>query len=352
MTRKKKGRKTAKKILLYLAIFLLLIAAAGAFVLYRMILSPNINVGGKESVYLYIPTGSNFKRVCDSLYSHDLVKDKTTFEWLARFRKYPDKVKPGKYRVEKNCTNYELINMLRSGRQEPVKLIFNNIRTKEQLAHRIDEQLEPDSTDIIGLLNNGPYLETYGFVPENVLVMFLPNTYEFYWNTSAEQFIERMYKEYNKFWNTDRVDKASGMGLTPVDIAILASIVKSETTKTDEMSRIAGVYINRFNKNMLLQADPTVIYAWGDFSIKRLFGKHLAIDSPYNTYKYTGLPPGPINLPEGRIIDKVLDYEKHNYIYFCAKEDLSGYHAFAKTYDEHQANARRYQKALNKLNIR
>ncbi|OQA02251.1 MAG: putative aminodeoxychorismate lyase [Bacteroidetes bacterium ADurb.Bin408] len=182
--------------------------------------------------------------------------------------------------------------------------------------------------------------------------MFLPNTYEFYWNTSAEQFMERMHKEYIKFWNAERVDKASAMSLSTADVSILASIVKSETNKADEMSRIAGVYINRLNRGMPLQADPTVIYAWGDFTIKRLLLKHLDIDSPYNTYKNTGLPPGPITLPEGHVIDKVLDYEKHNYLYFCAKEDLSGYHVFANNYNDHQANARRYQKALNKLNIR
>jgi len=352
MARKKNSKQRFKFFLLLFIIIVVLIGATSSLILYRMMFKPNVNLRGEKTAYLYIPSGANFEMTCKILYDNDFIIDKTSFEWVARLKKYPKNVKPGRYLIKSNYSNHDLISMLRSGRQEPVKLIFNNIRTKEQLAHRIDEQLEPDSTDIISLLNNGPFLEKYGFVPENVLVMFLPNTYEFYWNTSAEQFIERMYKEYNTFWNSDRVDKASGMGLTPVDIAILASIVKSETTKTDEMSRIAGVYINRLNKNMLLQADPTVIYAWGDFNIKRLFGKHLAIDSPYNTYKYTGLPPGPINLPEGRIIDKVLDYEKHNYIYFCAKEDLSGYHAFAKTYDEHQANARRYQKALNKLNIR
>ena len=231
-------------------------------------------------------------------------------------------------------------------------MVFNNIRTKEQFAGRISNQIETDSLSIINLLNNNSFLEKYELNSQNVMVMFIPNTYELYWNTSAEKLFERMNHEYKKFWNEERTDKAAAVGLTTVEISILASIVQSETNKKDEMARIAGTYINRLNKGMLLQADPTVVYALGDFTIKRLLSKHLEIDSPYNTYKYTGLPPGPITIPDATTIDKVLNYEKHDYLFFCAREDLSGYHAFAKTLAEHSANAKKYQKALDKMNIR
>lgn len=313
---------------------------------------PNVKLGDKQTAYVCVPTGATFDDVINILNKDKFIIDPNTFKWLAEIKKYPEKVKPGRYQLTANMNNNELINLLRSGKQKPVKLVFNNIRTKEQFAGRIADQIEADSLSIINILNNNSFLEKYNFTSQNVMVMFIPNTYEIYWNTSAVKFFDRMNHEYIKFWNKERIDKAASVGLTAVEVSILASIVQSETTKKDEMSRIAGAYINRLNKGMLLQADPTVVYAWGDFSIRRLLKKHLEIDSPFNTYKYSGLPPGPITISEASTIDKVLNYEKHDYIFFCAREDLSGYHAFAKTLAEHSANARKYQRALDKLNIK
>jgi len=348
----KKKKSVIFKVLISVLFLILIIGSIAFYKFYLMLYQPNVNLGDKKTAYICIPTGSTYKDVLNILDKNNYLENKKSFEWTADFKNYTDKVKPGKYLIKNSMSNNELVGLLRSGKQEAVKLVINNIRTKEQLAGKISKQLEADSLSIINLLNNNLFVEKYGFSKENILVMFIPNTYEFYWNTSGEKFTEKMHKEYLRFWNEERVDKAANIGLTAIEVAVLASIVQSETTKKDEMSRIAGTYINRLNKNMLLQADPTVIFALQDFTIKRLFSKHLAVDSPYNTYKYTGLPPGPITLPEPTTIDKVLNYEKHDYLYFCAREDLSGYHAFAKSFNEHSVNARKFQKALNKLNIR
>jgi len=249
--------------------------------------------------------------------------------------------------------NNQLIDMLRMGKQVPVKLIFNNnIRTKKELIDIVTKKLEVDSLSLYQTFENNSLYEPWGFNSHNILCMFIPNTYEFYWNTNSVSFFERMYKEYKKFWNIQRLEKAKKANLSPIEITILASIVLQETKKIDEMPKIAGVYINRLKKDMPLQADPTVVYAIGDFSIKRVLKKHLEIDSPYNTYKYKGLPPGPICLPDPVTIDKTLDYEQHNYLFFCAKEDFSGYHNFAETIAQHQQNALKYKIALNKKNIK
>ena len=245
----------------------------------------------------------------------------------------------------------DLANMLRSGNQEAVKLIFNHIRTKEQLVQKISKQLELDANDLLNLLNDSVFLAKYNLNTQTVISIFIPNTYEFWWNTSATGFFERMYSEYEKFWNKERVSKAKEIGLSPLQVIILASIVEEENYRTDEQARIAGVYMNRLKKGMLLQADPTIKFVLGDFSIKRLLYKDLEIDSPYNTYMYTGLPPGPIRIPERSAINAVLNYEKHNFLYMCAKEDFSGYHNFAVSARQHAINAKKYQHALNKLKI-
>ena len=212
--------------------------------------------------------------------------------------------------------------------------------------------IEADSADIAALLKDEETAKKYGFNKQTFCSMFIPNTYEFWWNTSAEEFVQRMADEYKKFWNDDRKAKANELGLSQSQVSTLASIVESETQKNDEKARIAGVYINRLKKDWLLQADPTVVFAAGDFTIKRILNKHLEINSPYNTYKYKGLPPGPICIPSTTSIDAVLNYEHHNYMYFCAKEDFSGYHNFATTNAQHEANARRYHDALRKAGIR
>ena len=241
--------------------------------------------------------------------------------------------------------------MLRSGSQTPVRFTFNNIRTLEQLASRIDEQLELDSLDFISAVNNNDSLKELGFNSHNYASLFIPNTYELYWNIDADEFVEKMINEYKRFWNEERRHKADNLKLKPIEVSILASIVDKETTKISEMPRIAGVYLNRLKKNWLLQADPTLVFAIGDFEIKRVLDVHKEIESPYNTYKYIGLPPGPICIPSIAAIDAVLNAEKHKYFYFCAKDDLSGYHVFARNIREHNVNANKYRKALNKKRI-
>jgi len=354
--RKKSNKSSRKsifiKLLIVLLLIIFLICSYTGYYLYRKIYVSNVSLGYKNSAYVFIPTGSDFDDVKRILYEKGIIKNKQSFEWLARKKNYINKVKPGKYLLKADMTNNEIINLLRAGLQEPVKLVFNNIRTKEQLASKIARLIEADSLSIIKSLNDKKLLSKYNFTPDNIMALFIPDTYSIYWNTSAEQFVDRMAKEYKKFWNKERKIKAKNMGLTQVQVAVLASIVQQETVKTDEMSRVAGVYVNRLDKGMLLQADPTIIFATGDFTIKRVLHKHLNIDSPYNTYKYPGLPPGPICLPLSSTIDKVLDYEKHDYLFFCAKEDFSGYHNFAKTAAQHSYNANKYQQALNKLNIR
>lgn len=340
------------KIIISIIVILVISAGIAAWRLYHAIYEPNVFLGERKTSHVFIPTGSNYNDVKAILYEKGMIVNTNTFEWLAEKKNYRNNIKPGRYLIHKDMGNNELINLLRSGEQDPVMLTFNNIRQKEQLAGSIAYQIEADSASIVQLLNDSSVLEKYDMNPQTSKLLFIPNSYEFFWNTSAEQLLERMHREYNNFWNEQRLQKAENIGLTPVEVGTLASIIQQETSKADEFARVAGVYINRLKKNMKLQADPTVIFAAGDFTIRRVLNKHLAIDSPYNTYKYAGLPPGPIALPDPRVIDAVLNYENHQYLYFCAKDDFSGYHAFARTYSQHIANARRYQRALNARNIR
>jgi UPF0755 protein len=338
-------RRKLKKILVIGFIFIVFSGAVGSFIMYRIIFAPNLNID--EHTHFYISTGSSFSDVVDILDEQELLQNKKTFIWLANKKNYTNHVRPGRYLLNASMGNNALINLLRSGRQDPINITFNNIRTKDQLAGEITRYLEADSLSMIKLMNDQEYLKDFGVSKETVMLLFIPNTYEFYWNTSAIQIFNRMYREYQRFWDDHRLARANTTGFTPEEVMIIASIVQSETTRTDEMSRIAGVYINRLQRNMLLQADPTVVFANGDFTITRVLHRHLAVDSPYNTYLYPGLPPGPISLPEPLVVDKVLEYEHHDFLYFCARDDFSGYHAFAKTYNEHLANARRYHRALN-----
>ncbi|MBL4654425.1 MAG: endolytic transglycosylase MltG, partial [Bacteroidia bacterium] len=261
-----------------------------------------------------------------------------------------NKVKSGKYLIYNGVNNWDLVNLLRSGEQKPVRVVLNNIRLKEDLCREVGKQIEADSTVLLSMLNDKYYLRKYSLTTESVMSIFIPNSYEFYWTTSPEQFFERMTKEYKKFWTTQRKKKAELIGFTPLEVSVMASIVQKETAKNDEKARIAGVYMNRYKKDWKLQADPTVIFAVQDFTIRRILKQHLKFDSPYNTYIYTGLPPGPICAPSISSIDAVLNYEDHNYMYFCAKEDFSGYHNFAKTYSQHKVNARKYRKAFKNRN--
>ncbi|MHC2992910.1 aminodeoxychorismate lyase, partial [Pontibacter sp. HJ8] len=274
-----------------------------------------------------------------------------SLRFMAKLMDYDELVKPGRYKIENGWNNRQLIGVLRLGEQTPVKLTFTNIRLRNQLAERLATAVEPSPEELDSLLNDPVYLKTLGFDTTTIVSMFIPNTYEVYWTTTAKELVERMKTEYDRFWTAERKAKAAQLGLSQQEVSTLASIVQAETIKNDEKPRVAGVYLNRLQKGILLQADPTVVFAVRDFNIRRVLNVHLQHDSPYNTYRYAGLPPGPINVPDISSIDAVLNPEQHNYIYFCAKEDFSGYHSFAVTHAEHMANARRYQKALTERNI-
>lgn len=330
--------------LLLLALFFVFIIVAVFVFLhnYSYITKPIIQTENGENVSLYIPTGADYQYVKNEIVAMNVLKSEKAFNWLAKKTNYDENVHPGRYVLVDGMTNQQLITMLRMGYQTPVKVVFNNMRTVEQLAGRISEQIEADSTSIVDAI----------YATDNVdATTFIPNTYEFYWNTTAEDFVNKMVVEYNRFWNETRLEKAQNIKLSQKEVSILASIIDKETSKTSEMPRIAGVYMNRLNKRWPLQADPTLIFALGDYNIRRVLDVHKNIDSPYNTYKYAGLPPGPICIPSIAAIDAVLNAEKHNYYYFCAKDDLSGYHVFAKNINEHNRNAEKYRRALNKQKI-
>ncbi len=349
--RKKKMSKFSK-VIIYSFLILTALSVIIGYQLYKAFLKPNTWVKDEKSATLYIPTGSDFNDLKLSLYEKGIVINRLTFEWMAKRKNLENNIHPGKYLINDGMTNTQLIDLLRSGKQTPVNLTFNNLRTRESFAQRISRDMEPDSSEIIGLLNDDDYLSIFGFSSETILTMFIPNTYEVYWNTSGKELMDRFFTEYNKFWNEGRRQKAAQIGLTPVQVSILASIVEKETNQNDEKARMAGVYLNRLQKNWMLQADPTVVFAAGDFTIKRVLNIHKEIDSPYNTYKNYGLPPGPICIPSIASIDGVLNREIHNYMFFCAKDDFSGYHAFAETHAQHNINANKYRQALDKENIK
>jgi len=344
----KKNMSTGKKVAIIVALVVILIAGYFALNIYRLYFAPNITENQK---YLYIKTGSSYDDLLAEIKKKDLVKSIGTFTAAATKMNLATSVKPGRYRLKKGMTNRTLINMIKAGNQDPVKLKFHNIRKKENFAAYLASNLEADSLSFINVLDSTALISKYGFNQDNVYAMFIPNTYEMYWNISPVDFFERMHKEYDKFWNADRKQKAASLNLTPAQVYTLASIVDAEALYDKEMPIIAGLYLNRLNKGILLQADPTVIFANNDFTVKRVTGKLLQVQSLYNTYKYAGLPPGPIMMPSINAIDAVLNRDKNNYIYMCAKEDFSGYHNFAETKAEHEINAKKYREALNKRNI-
>jgi len=305
----------------------------------------------KIDYVLIIPENASFRQVTDSLKINDVLGNYKAFHWVSKKKSYPETVKPGRYHIKKGMNTNQVVNILRSGLQEPVDVTFNNVIFNEDLAGKVSKYIQADSVSILNLFKDEEKIKDYGFTPENFRAMFIPNTYEFYWTTSADEFADRMKKEYEKFWTDERRQKADSIGLTPPEVITLASIVQAETNKSDELPRVAGLYINRLKRGIPLQADPTVKYAMGDFSLRRILNSHLEIDSPYNTYKNAGLPPGPINFPERNAIEAVLNYEHHNYIYMAAKEDFSGYHNFAATLAQHNRNAEKYRAALNERKI-
>ena len=343
-----------KKILWAIALLGLVIAGVIAFYIYAAMFKPNTSFS-EERVFIYIPTNANYAQVREQLIP--LLGSIKTFDALASQKKYTANVKAGKYAIKKGMNNNEIINSIRS-QNIPVKLAFNNQNSLEYLAGRISAQIEADSLSLLRTMTDPEFLSRTGFTLPTALGMYLPNSYEFFWNTSAKEFTERMFKENNKFWNSERLAKAEKLNLTPNEVLTLASIVQEESKRPDEQPAVAGVYLNRLRIGMPLQADPTLKYAayqlpeYRNTVIRRVLNIHKDIDSPYNTYKYGGLPPGLIAMPDLSAIEAVLNYEKHDYLYFAADPDRIGYHKFAKTLSQHNNNAQRYQRYLNSQGVK
>ncbi|UPQ79252.1 endolytic transglycosylase MltG [Flavobacterium azooxidireducens] len=337
-----------KKIILYISLVILLVVAYFGFKVYQIVFTPNTSFS-EEKVTVFVPTNANFEEVKAIVSPY--LKDMDKFETLANRRGYSTEVKAGKFELTKNMNTNSIVSALR--RSVPVRVTFNNQERLENFAGRISSQIEADSIQLLQAFKNPKFLEENGFTEETVFTLLLPNTFEFYWDTSAEKFRNQMAKEYFRFWNDERKAKAEKLGLTPIEVSILASIVHKETAKVEERPRVAKVYLNRMNIGMPLQADPTVIYAYklvaNDFNqvIKRVYYKHLEVESPYNTYRNAGLPPGPIFMADVNAIDAVLNPEQHDFIYFCASVERFGYHEFATTLEQHNVNARKYAAWLN-----
>ena len=339
-----------KKVLL-LIIIVAAIVAYKAYDIYAMAFKSNVQLGDKEKIDFYIYSNSNFDDVYSKLRQKKILKDTASFKWVAEKKNYFNHIYAGRYVIQRGMSNNDLVNMLRSGMQQPVKVTFNNLRTLSDIAENLAKQLEPSAKELYKVFKNDSIITAHGFNKHTFKCIFIPNTYEMYWTTTPERLVKKMVNEYENFWNNKRSQKAKDIGLSREEVIILAAIVNQETRKNDEKAIIAGLYMNRLKRGIKLDADPTLIYASGDFNIRRVLNKHKQIDSPYNTYKNRGLPPGPICTPDISSIDAVLNYEKHKYLYFCLKADFSGYHAFAETYNEHLKNARAYHKELNRRRI-
>ena len=345
MTRK--GKKKRKIIIILALLFILIAAATGGLILRNTILKPFVL---KETAYVYIDKQKDFEKVVAQLNENGMPSEKV-FRFLSDRMNYSGNVKSGRYAVKDGMNTLDVVRLLRSGNQSAVKLTFNNIRLKENLAGRLSQQLLMDSLALLDALNDEELTKSLDFDNNTIVSMFIPDTYEVFWDTDIETFVKRMKREYDKFWNETRTKKAEEQNLSPVQVSILASIVEEEATYADEYPTVAGLYLNRLKKGMRLEADPTVKFAVGDFALRRILFKHLEVESPYNTYRVSGLPPGPIRIPSVAAIDAVLSPQEHNYLFMCAKDDLSGRHNFAITHAEHSRNAARYQQALNRQGI-
>lgn len=342
-----------KKILWAVAIIGLLIFGGIAYYIYGAMFQPNTKFEN-ETAYVYIPTSANYIQVRQQL--EPLLDDMDSFDAVAEQKKYISNIKAGRFAISKGMNNNEIINSIRS-KNLPVKIAFNNQHSLEDLAGRISNQIEVDSVSLLNAMTDEDFLERNGFTKATALGMYLPDTYEFFWNTSAEGFRDKMLVAYNRFWNESRLEQAKRLNLSPDEVMTLASIVHEESKQADEQPRVAGVYLNRLRIGMPLQADPTLKYAayqlpeYKGTVIRRVLNIHKEIDSPYNTYKNLGLPPGLIAMPDLSAIKAVLNPEKHNYLYFAADAKRLGYHKFAKTLAQHNNNAREYQRYLSSQGI-
>lgn len=342
-----------KKILWAIALIGLIVVAAFAYYIYGAMLKPN-TAFSNDKAYIYVPTNASYAEVRSQL--EPLLLDIESFDALAKRKEYTSNLKAGKFAIEKGMNNNDIINSIRINNL-PINIAFNNQETLAKLAGRIATQIETDSITLLNAMKDDAFLNESGFTKASALGMYIPNSYEFFWNTSAIEFRDRMLKEYNRFWNTNRNTKANTIGLTRDEVMTLASIVHEESKQASEQARIAGVYMNRIKIGMPLQADPTLKFAayqlpqYKNTIIKRVLNKHKEINSPYNTYKNAGLPPGLIAMPDISAINAVLNYEKHSYLYFAADAKKLGFHKFAKSLAQHNRNAREYQQYLSSQGI-
>ena len=315
------------------------------FYFYQIVYTPNILVDGADRLFV-IKSGMTYRQVLVDLDKQRVVNDMVSFGFIARLKDYDRKIQPGRYLLKRNMTSLQAIDALSGGRREAVTITFTHVRLLSDLDDRITKNIGVTPEEFEEALDDFIADNTEGFTRQNILSMFIPNTYQVYFNVVPEELVERMHDEYKHFWTDERLTKAKAAGLTPIEVSILASIVQAETIKQEEAPIVAGLYINRLKKEIPLQADPTLVFAAGDFTIKRVLDRHKEIDSPYNTYKNAGLPPGPINMPTIANIDAVLNYNQNNFVYMCAREDFSGFHNFATNLRAHNANAAKYQRAL------
>ena len=325
---------------------LLIILAGGGFIGWK-VFGPTINAPEKK--YFYIKTGDNYQEVKADLHDLKIIPGKFWFNQVAKKLNYPKTVKAGRYEIKNGMSLFSLIRMLRSGNQVPVNLVINKLRTKEDLAQKIAANFECDSLSVISFLNNTDSIGKYNLDSNTLMTGVIPNTYSILWNTSPAKIFKKLYTDQEKFWNNERRKKAAALNMTPKQVYTMASIVEEETNKEEDKGKIASVYINRIETGMKLEADPTVKFAMKDFGLKRIFHNHLEYPSPYNTYRQTGLPPGPICTPSSKTIDAVLNAPQTNYIFFVAKPDFNGYSNFATSYAEHLVFAKAYQNALDSL---
>ena len=309
-------------------------------------------LGVKSPTFLYVDADDTADSVYVKLERNLNASSLTGFRMLASAGKYAAHVHPGAYRFKPTDSTWRIFRRLQTGNQTPIQLTIPSVRTLGQLIKTVSRKLMADSTQLAHTLLDSTTISRFGYDAYTLPSLFIPDTYEVYWTMSAFEFLERMDKEHHRFWNEERMNKAKEIGLTPIQVSTLASIVEEETANKAEKPMVAGLYINRLHAGMPLQADPTVKFALQEFGLRRILHKHLVNDSPYNTYKHEGLPPGPIRIPSADGIDAVLNYAHHDYLYMCAKEDFSGTHNFSHDWNEHLNNARKYQKALNERNIK
>jgi len=338
-----------KKVIGFIVLVILVIGGIVGLKFYDYIFQPNVEIE-VDSIDIFVPTHGTIEAIVDTLESKNALSDKKSFLWVADKMKF-NRAKPGKYTIKNGWSNKELVGVLRSGRQSSVALTFNNLRHIKDVAGALSKNIELDSVSLYNYLISNEATQKTGLNKQNMITLFIPNTYEVYWDITAEGILNRFISEHKKFWTKERIDKAAALGLTKEEVYTLASIVQKESNLKSEKPTIAGVYLNRLERGILLQADPTVVFGVGDFSIRRVLNRHIIYDSPYNTYMYEGLPPGPIYMPDINTIDAVLDAEDHKYIFFCSSPGYNGKHLFAKTLSQHNANARKYHEWLNKERI-